>query len=119
MSQEAAVRPFQHLLDQPKPTFAALDKAISDAADSVDLLDSLRAAANGALKNQLFLSPRLSRWQLGISEKGVRGYWLRNGKETATLTVTEDKVILSCPDPEGRVPFNYEVMAGLPATTLY
>jgi hypothetical protein len=131
MSQESAVaRPRQimqavadselaRILNQPKPTFAALDKAISDAADSVDLTDALRAVANEALKNQLFLSPRLSRWQLGVSDKNVRGYWLRNSKETSTLTVTEDRVILSCPDPSGRVPFNYEVMNGLAASTLY
>jgi hypothetical protein len=121
MSQEAVARPYlQHLhLDQPKPTFAALDKAISEAADSVDLTDALRAVANEALKNQLFLSPRLSRWQLGISDKGIRGYSLRNSNETATVTVSEDRVILTCPDPDGRVPFNYEIMVGVAAATLY
>src|SRR5271167_1896472 len=117
MSQEAAV---SRLELSPKPTFAALDKAITDAAESVDLVDAIRSEGNTALKNQLFLSPRLSRWQFGISDKNVRGYWLRNSKETATITVTEDKVVLSCPDPDrGQYPFNYEIMAGLPAATLF
>jgi hypothetical protein len=121
MSQEAVARPYlQHLDQSPKPTFAALDKAICEAADSVDLTDALRAVANEALKNQLFLSPRLSRWQLGISDKGVRGYSLRNSRETATVTVSEDRVILTCPDPEHpKHPYNYEIMNGLPAATLY
>lgn len=139
MSQKAAVESradknmrvaadHQQILSQPKPTFAALDKAITDAAESVDLNDALRAIANEALKNQLFLSPRLARWQFGISDKNVEGYSLRNSgtvnsraiTEFATVTVTEDRVILSCPDPEHpKFPFNYEIMAGLNAATLY
>src|SRR5271170_4464757 len=118
--QEVADRSLQNILNQPKPTFAALDKTISDAADSVDLTDALRSIANEALKNQLFLSPRLSRWQLGVSEKGVSGYWLKNSRETATVTVTEEVVLLSCPDPDHpKYPFKYEVMTGLNAATLY
>ena len=131
MSQQSAVESrlsqnmraaadYQQILSQPKPTFAALDKTISDAADSVDLTDALRSIANEALKNQLFLSPRLSRWQLGVSEKGVSGYWLKNSRETATVTVTEEVVLLSCPDPDHpKYPFKYEVMTGLNAATLY
>jgi hypothetical protein len=131
MSQEAAVRPYQHLqpnadadlkrlLSQPKPTFAALDKAITEAAESVDLTDPFRAAANEALKNQLFLSPRLQHWQLSVAKDGVAGYWLKNSDQTATVTVSEGRVTLQCPDPsQPKCPFSYTVITGIPATTLF
>jgi len=131
MSENVVLRPFEtegrpsneslrQILSQPKPTFAALDKAITEAAESVELNDLFRIPAFKKLKDQLFLSPRLSRWQLGISEKNVTGYSLRNSAENATVTVQEDRVVLSCPDPQRpKYPFNYEVMAGLPAATLF
>src|SRR5271169_1240771 len=118
--QEAADRPLQNILSQPKPTFAALDKAISDAADSVDLTDQFRATANEALKNQLFLSPRLQHWQLGVSKDGVSGYTLENSAQNASVIVSDGRVILSCPDPsQPKYPYDYEVMVGLPAATLF
>src|SRR5271154_638226 len=81
----------QQILSQPKPTFAALDKAISDAADSVDLTDQFRATANEALKNQLFLSPRLQHWQLGVSKDGISGYTLENSAQNATVIVSDGR----------------------------
>src|SRR5271170_879996 len=118
--QEAADRTLQNILNQPKPTFTALDKAITEAADSVDLTDHFRSVANEALKNQLFLSPRLQHWQQGVSKDNVVGYWVKNSAQNATITVSEERVVLSCPDPsQPKYPFNYEVMVGLPAATLF
>ena len=92
-----------------------------NAANSVDLINGglLRHEAFAKLRDQLFLSPRLSQWQFS-REKDNSGYWLRSQDQTATVTVMEDKVILSAPDHDNpKYPFNYDVVAGLPATTLY
>lgn len=94
---------------------------MSDAAESIDLTDPFRIAAFTKLRNQLFLSPRLSQWQLGIDDKGNKGYWLKSKDQTVTVTVREGKVILSVPDLDNpRVPFHYDVINDeVSAGTLY
>src|SRR5271154_2992689 len=123
MSQEGAVtRPYQQFLDQStKPTFAALSEVIIGAANSVSDGNGgpLVSAAFEKLRDQLFLSPRLTQWQFN-SDKTNRGFWLKSKDQTATVTVREDKVILSTPDNDNpRYPFNYDVVVGLPAATLF
>jgi hypothetical protein len=131
MSQEAAARLFQRnfstdLLSQPKPTFAVLSEAIVDAANSVSTEPSrdggpLMGEAFDKLRDQLFLSPRLSQWQLGTDEKGNKGYWLRTKDQSATVTVRENKVVLSTPDRDHpKYPFNYDIISdNLASATLF
>ena len=125
MSRQEAVavrHAYQTLLDQSiKPTFAALSEVIVGAANSVSDGNGgpLVSAAFEKLRDQLFLSPRLTQWQFN-AEKPNRGFWLKPKDLTLTVTVREDKVILSCPDSDNpRYPFNYDVVTGLPAATLF
>src|SRR5271156_675339 len=126
MSHEGAVaRPFQHLIDQPKPTFAVLSQVIIDAANSISINPTreggpLAGVAFAKLRDQLFLSPRLTQWQLGYDDNGKRGYWLKITmvyNMTTTVTVGEDKVVLSLSNRDN--PRHFDIVNGLPAATLF
>src|SRR5271156_805000 len=126
MSHEGAVaRPFQHLIDQPKPTFAVLSQVIIDAANSISINPTreggpLAGVAFAKLRDQLFLSPRLTQWQLGYDDNGKRGYWLKITmvyNMTNTVTVGEDKVVLSLSNRDN--PRHFDIVNGLPAATLF
>jgi hypothetical protein len=96
-----------------------------DAANSISAEPSrdggpLPGAAFNKLRDQLFLSPRLSQWQVGTDEKSNRGYWLKSQDQTITVTVREDKVILSASKCEVPwYPFYDVVTDGLAAATLF
>src|ERR1700676_1045168 len=110
----------------PKPTFAALSEAMVNAAESLNGFEGLNGLpspvepAFGKLRDQLFLSPRLSQWQFS-GEKSNRGYWLKSKDESATIMVREDKVILALPDRDyPKHPVNHDVVTdSLAAATLF
>jgi hypothetical protein len=104
MSQEAArqeTSPFY-----VKPTFSALSDALTEFASSG--AGHLRTKPLQKLKDQLFLSPRLTQWH--VVELGFR---LFNSGEDVAVTVQPDRVFVT----KGiRV---LEVMSGLAAATLH